>query len=143
MYDIVIFWGIIAGLLIVIELFTTTFYALALALGALVTAGYAKLLFETEITLAQAFVFLITSVVFGYYFPKYFKDHEQPPQKIWIDRYLNYEVELEKAWKGWRIFLDGVSYKVHANYHKPEHGDRVTVTTIRQGEIYVEKNNEQ
>jgi membrane protein implicated in regulation of membrane protease activity len=55
---------------IIVEYITTTFYGLALALSAAITAMYVYLTGEATLSITQGVIFSVTSAVFAFFLPK-------------------------------------------------------------------------
>jgi membrane protein implicated in regulation of membrane protease activity len=77
MNDILILW-ISAGIFLgIIELFTGTFYFLALSLAALAVGVCVWFTRDNSITLLQSGIFLVVASVLAYLFPKFFTPNSE------------------------------------------------------------------
>ena len=77
MNNILILWLSLVTFLFILEMFTGTFYLVAIAIGAFFVGAYVWYTGDSTITLLQAILFLITSGIFAYFLPKWFhaSDH--------------------------------------------------------------------
>lgn len=111
MSELLLFW-IGAGILfLIIEMITTAFYGLSLALSALVVALYVWLLGEQNVSIIQGLIFAIVSALTSYGLTRLFSDNsKETPQGL--DIYIGQSRKVKKVGEDFKVTLDGVDYFV-------------------------------
>ena len=69
--DLLYFWTGLVVIFIIIELLTSTFYGLSLALAAGVVSLYVFFRGEVDFSLVQGVIFSLASALFAYFLPRY------------------------------------------------------------------------
>ena len=120
MNDILILW-ISAGIFLgIIEMFTGTFYFLALSLAALVVGTYVWYIWDTNITYLQAWIFLVAASFLGYLFPKFFIPNSNTDYNSnALDRFIGQSFTLKWAPDTYKISIEWVDYLVDENSITP------------------------
>ena len=72
----ILLWIAIAIFFLIIEMVTTTFYGLSLALSAAIVATVTYILQEPTLTILQGGVFAVASLIFALIIPKLLVSHE-------------------------------------------------------------------
>jgi membrane protein implicated in regulation of membrane protease activity len=131
MNDILILW-ISAGIFLgIIEMFTGTFYFLALSLAALVVGAYAWFTGDASITYTQAGIFLVVASILAAIFPKFFTPNaQQDYNNNALDRFVDQTFTLRSTPDAYKIAIEGVDYLVDENSITPamKKGTKVIMT---------------
>lgn len=137
--DITILWACIGIVFLILEFFTATTYGLDLAIGAFVTAIFAKLVWAENVDIIQILIFGIVSIVLAIVFPKIFKSKSNPI-KIGAKAYIGKKAELFKNDDAWKIKFDGVEYLVSASDKRWfRNGKQVQVVSTEWSVLIVQK----
>lgn len=128
------FWAAVAVLFLVVEVVTGTFYGLAVALAAFITAGFALAAGTQDWTLPQFLVFFGASVVLCVVLPGWFSGRSKAPA-VGLEATVGRSAKLRKAGEHWKVEIDGVPYLVHESSEKPgfSEGASVKVTGVKDG----------
>jgi membrane protein implicated in regulation of membrane protease activity len=141
MNDILILW-ISAGIFLgIIEIFTGTFYFLALSLAALVVGAYVWLVGDTSITYTQSGIFLIVASVLAYIFPKFFTPNADTDyNNNALDRFVGKSFTLKWTPESYKIAIEWVDYLVDENSVTPafKKGLKVIMTGHNSSTVLVE-----
>ncbi len=123
--ELIYFWTGIIVIFIILELLTSTFYGLSLALAAGVVSLYVFFSKELELSLVQGLIFVVASAIFAYFLPKYlFSSMPDVPQGA--DKYIGEKRSVKKIAGDLKISLDGVEYLIDAE-DEIVAGDKVEV----------------
>lgn len=109
----ILLWIAIAIFFLIIEMVTSTFYGLSLALSAAIVAMVTYILQEPTITILQGGVFAIASLIFALVIPKLLISHE-PITPQGADKYIGQVRSARKVGGEYKISLDGVDYLIES-----------------------------
>lgn len=112
--DLLYFWTGLVVIFIIIELLTSTFYGLSLALAAGVVSLYVFFRGEVDFSLVQGVIFSLASALFAYFLPRYLVSN-MPDVPQWADRYIGEKRSVKKSWTDLKISLDGVEYLIDSD----------------------------
>jgi membrane protein implicated in regulation of membrane protease activity len=132
MSALLLYWIGVGILFLIVEMVTTAFYGLALALSSFVVAIYVWLTGEVQVSIIQGLIFALISTLGAYFFPKMLDEStEEVPQ--WLDIYLGQTRKVKKVGEDFKVVLDGIDYFVEIDGLKA--GDQVRLTS-RHGSIF-------
>lgn len=123
--ELIYFWSGVVVAFIILELLTSTFYGLSLALAAGVVSFYVFFTKEGELSLIQGLIFVVASAIFAYFLPKYLSS-SMPDVPQGVDRYIGEKRSVKKIAGDLKISLDGVEYLIDAE-DEIVAGDKVEV----------------
>lgn len=89
-------WIALALVFLMIEFVTVTFYGLALSLSAGIVALYVFFIGDTEFTIFQGLIFVVSSGFFAYFLPK-FLSSQAPDVPQGADRYRGEKRTVKKV----------------------------------------------
>ncbi len=116
MNNILILWLSTGLFLLVLEMFTGTFYLVSIALGAFIVGAYVWYTGDSSISLLQALIFLVTSGVFAYFLPKWFHASDlgrDEYQSSALDRDIGKTFTLKTTNAGgYKVAIEGIDYLV-------------------------------
>lgn len=135
--ELIYFWSGVVVAFIILELLTSTFYGLSLALAAGVVSLYVFFTKEIELSLAQGVIFVISSAIFAYFLPKYLSS-SMPDIPQGVDRYIGEKRSIKKVAGDLKISLDGVEYLIESDDEMVS-GDRVEVIGHKWAAMKVKK----
>lgn len=110
--DLLYFWIGTIIIFLIIEMITTTFYGLSLAIASSAVALYVWLTHETSLDIIQWGIFATIAFLSSFTLPRLLipkSDHEDVQ---WIDMYIGQKRKVKKVWDALKISLDGVDYTV-------------------------------
>jgi len=132
MTSLLIFWIAVWVIFLIIEMLTTTFYGLALAIASFFVAVYVFLSHDVWVSLTQWIIFAFTSFLISYFLPRFLTpEHAEKAQ--WLDIYLGEIRTVKKVGEDFKVTLDGVAYIIDIDSVKS--GDKVKLTA-RKGSIF-------
>ena len=105
------FWAAVGILFLIVEVTTGTFYGLAVALSAFITALFVLLSDPRAWTLPQFLVFFIASLVLCVALPNLMRHKGHAP--VGLEATVGRSSKLKKSGDHWKIDIDGVQYLVH------------------------------
>lgn len=128
----IIIWTILGVILIIVEMFSVTFFILPLGIGALITALLSAVIKLNFVF--QLLIFFLASAGFMFLFQYYIKPkmRQQQGQKTNIDRLIGLETKLlEKISDNTpgKIRIEGKTWRVKAD-NEIAQGEKVIVTKI-------------
>jgi membrane protein implicated in regulation of membrane protease activity len=108
------FWISVVLICMIIELSTSTFYGLALAIAAAIVASYVYIVGDTGLSITQSAIFAIASLASAYILPWLLASRAaEVPQGF--DRYLGEKRSVKKTASELKISLDGVEYGIESD----------------------------
>jgi len=127
------FWAAVGVLFLIVEVTTGTFYGLAVALAAFVTATYVLVTGDRSWALPQFLVFFGASLVLCVALPNLMTHKGHAP--VGLEATVGRPAKLRKAGEHWKIDLDGVQYLVHDDCVRPDfsEGKSVKVSGVKDG----------
>lgn len=117
---------------LIIEIATTAFYGLALALSSLGVALYVWITGETSPSVMQGVIFVVLSALGAYGFPRFFSKNT-PETLQGLDVYLGKTRKVKKVGDDLKISLDGVDYLIDGS--GIQSGDTVKIVS-RSGSLF-------
>lgn len=123
--ELIYFWTGVVVIFIILELLTSTFYGLSLALAAWVVSVYVFFSKEIELSLLQGVIFVISSAIFAYFLPRYLVS-SMPDVPQGADKYIGEKRSVKKIGGDLKVSLDGVEYLVESDDDITS-GDKVEV----------------
>ncbi|MDD2693528.1 MAG: NfeD family protein [Candidatus Gracilibacteria bacterium] len=124
--SILYFWIAAAIIFLIIEMVTTTFYGLSLAIASAFVAGLVYFLGDTTFTILQGIVFAILSLIFAFVLPKLLSPQD-PHMPQGADQYMGQVRTIKKVSGEWKVTLDGVDYLIESEDDLSA-GDKVEIT---------------
>lgn len=127
------FWAAVGVLFLIVEVTTGTFYGLAVALAAFVTATFVLVTGDHTWTLPQFLVFFVASVVLCLALPSLLAHKGDAP--VGLAATVGRGSKLKKSGDHWKIDIDGVQYLVHDDCVRPDFADgkAVTISGVKDG----------
>ena len=113
MTSLLIFWVSTAIVFLIIEMFTTTFYGLALAISAGIVALYVWLTRSQDLDIIQGLIFALISALTSFVLPKWLTS-SFPDVSQGVDRYTGTKRSVKKVGGDLKISLDGVDYLIES-----------------------------
>lgn len=123
--SILYFWIAAAIIFLIIEMVTTTFYGLSLAIASAFVAVLVYLIWDTTFTILQGIVFAVLSLIFAFVLPKLLSPQD-PHMPQWADQYIGQIRTIKKVGGEWKIALDGVDYLAESE-DELSAGDKVEI----------------
>jgi membrane protein implicated in regulation of membrane protease activity len=81
MSELLLYWIGVGILFLIVEMATTAFYGLALALSSFIVAVYVWFTGEVQVSIIQGLIFAVISTLGAYFFPKMLDESiEEVPQ---------------------------------------------------------------
>ncbi len=136
--DVLTLWIAVGLFFLIVEILTVTFYGLAIAGGCFVTALYAWIFGETDISIIQGIIFAISTSAFAYFLPKLLTP---PPdiRKVGISAHEGRTFTLKEMDGDYKITIDGVDYLIDADSITDAFaaGKKVRLDSTKEGVIHV------
>jgi|JI10StandDraft_1071094.scaffolds.fasta_scaffold480679_2 membrane protein implicated in regulation of membrane protease activity len=130
-------WLGLTAFFLILELLTATFYGLSLSFAAWVTAIYVLISHETDFSLVQGVVFVVSSGIFAYILPKILVS-KAPDLPQGLAEYTGMTRAVKKVGNELKIVLDGVDYPIETDDDiKPS--DKVKITGHKGIALIVKK----
>ncbi len=132
MTSLLTFWIAAGVIFLIIEMLTTTFYGLALAIASFLVGIFVFFTHDTTVSLVQWIIFALTSFLVSYFLPRMLTpEHTEKAQ--WLDMYIGEIRKVKKVGEDFKVMLDGVNYIVDIDGVKV--GDTVKLTS-RKGSLF-------
>ncbi len=132
MTSLLTFWIAAGVIFLIIEMLTSTFYGLALAIASFLVGIFVFFTHDTTVSLVQWIIFALTSFLVSYFLPRMLTpEHTEKAQ--WLDMYIGEIRKVKKVGEDFKVMLDGVNYIVDIDGVKV--GDTVKLTS-RKGSLF-------
>ncbi len=123
--SILYFWIATAIIFLIIEMLTSTFYGLSLAIASAIVASMVYTFSDNSFTILQGAVFATASLLFALILPRLLTSSE-PDVPQGSDRYIGEKRSVRKISGDMKISLDGVEYLIESE-DEIGSGDRVEI----------------
>lgn len=133
LHNLPYFWAAVGVLFLVVEVITGTFYGLAVAIAAFITATFVLLAKVTDWSLPQFFVFFIASVILCVTLPHWFSHKHTTP--VGLAAAVGRITKLKRSGEDWKIEIDGVLFLIHTTSVRPDfsEGKSVKISGVKDG----------
>jgi len=132
MTSLLTFWIAAGVIFLIIEMLTTTFYWLALAVASFLVGVFVFFTHDITVSIIQWVIFAWTSFIVSYFLPRMLTpEHTEKAQ--WLDMYLGEIRKVKKVWEDYKVMLDGVNYIIDIDDVKI--GNTVKLTS-RKGSVF-------
>lgn len=128
--NILLFWIGVGIIFLIVEIITSVFYGLSLAIAAFCVAAFVWANSLHELTIFQGAIFVLVALLMSYLLPKILMKNIKDTHPQGLDMYIGNSYRIREFDEDFKIKLDGVYYVAISDDDLFE-GDFVTVVDRR------------